>query len=117
MGYQPTHARALALVQRKGATVTLTRTARTYTATTDTLTSTTSTVTGSAIRVPGNPNTYQALKLVEADPVTLLFAPSTYDTGPALGDTVTWDSKVLTVRDVQPIAPNGEILLSRMVVA
>lgn len=117
MAYTDTHARALALVTKKGAAVTFTRVTRTYTASTDTSTISTSTVAGYAVRIPGNPKVYEALKLIPETAPTLLFAPSTYDGLPDVGDTVSWDSTTYTVRSVQPIAPDGNNLLARVVVS
>jgi len=116
VSYTDSHARAAALVAAKGAPVTFTRTTRTYTPTTDTSTITSTTVAGSAIRIPGDPKVYEALKLVEWDAPTLLFAPTTYDEVPEPGDTLSWDSNTYTVRAVQPIAPDGNNLLARVVV-
>jgi hypothetical protein len=117
MGYADTHARAAALVAAKGATVTFTAYTQTYTPTTDTSTVTASTVTGSAIRVRGNPDTYETLKLIESQAPTLLFAPATYGDAPSLGAVVSWGGTTYTVRDVQPVAPDGSDIISRIVVA
>lgn len=117
MSYAPVHARASALLERKGAAVTFTRITRAYAPATDTSTATVSTVSGHAIRGRGNPQVYEALKLVESEAPTLIFAPATYDEVPEVGDTVTWGGTGYTVRNVQPIAPDGDNLLARVVVS
>lgn len=76
----------------------------------------TSTVSGSAVRVKGNPKTYEALKLVEAEAPTLLFAPTTYGQLPELGAVVSWGGVSYTVKDVAPVAPDGNAIIARIVV-
>ena len=81
---------------------------------------TTTTVTGAAIRVRGVPETYRAPTLIESQAPTLLFTPTTYGELPALGDTVTWPpvgGTTYTVRDINPIAPDGVAIMARIVVA
>ena len=101
---------------------TFTRTTLTYDETLDASTSTTTTVTGSAIQVRGKPETYRALSLIESQNPTLLFTPTDYDlhAGSAEfvkpGDTVTWASQVYTVKDVAPVAPDGVVIIARIVV-
>ena len=118
MGYQGTHANALGLVSRKGASATFTTTsAGTLDATTGLYTSgSTSTVAGKAVRVSGDPKVYEALNLVEANAPTLLFVPTTFGGNVALGDTVTWSSVSYTVRQANPIAPDGNNIAWRVVV-
>ena len=112
------HSRALALVKRKGAAVTFSRTTQGgYDAETDTATPSTSTVVGHAVRVQGDPERYAGLGLVEAKAVTLLFAPTTIDEQPSPGDEVTWDGVEYTVRDVDPVAPDGDVIVSSVVIA
>lgn len=117
--YATEHASAYADILAAGAAVTFSAvSAGTYDGATDTWsTPVTTTVAGAAIRVRGNPQTYQALELIQSEAPTLLFAPSTYGATPALGMTVTWDGVVYTVRAVEPIAPSGDTILERVVVA
>jgi hypothetical protein len=117
--YATEHAGAYADILDAGAAVTFSAiTAGTYDGATDTWsTPTTTRVAGVAIRVRGNPQTYQALELIQSEAPTLLFAPTTYGETPALGMTVTWDSVVYTVRAVEPVAPSGDTIIARVVVA
>ena len=118
MGYATDHAGAVADIRDAGAPVTFSRTTPgTYNATTDTYTAPkTTTVVGHAVGTRGDPVRYQALSLVELAAPTLLFAPTTYGELPALGSTVTWAGIVHTVRDIQPIAPDGTAIIARIIV-
>ena len=117
--YATEHAGAYADVLAAGAAVTFSAiTPGTYDGATDTWsTPTTATVAGAAVRVRGNPLTYQALELVQGEAPTLLFAPATYGALPALGAAVTWGGVVYTVRSVEPVSPSGSAILARVVVA
>ena len=98
--------------------LTFTRSTRTYTATTDVATVAETTITGSAIQVRGDPRRYQALGLVLTDMPTLFFSPTTYGDAPEPGDTVTWPTggHTWTVKDVDPIAPDGVLIAARIVI-
>ena len=77
------------------------------------------TVTGSAIQVRGDPRRYAALGLVLTTMPTLFFAPTTYGQCPEPGDSVLWplvNGKTYTVKDVDPIAPDGVVIAARIVV-
>lgn len=82
-------------------------------------------VSGVAMRVKGDPLRYQALGVVEIDTVTLLFAASTYGDEVRPGDTVRWpgspilptEGRPYTVRDVDPVAPDGHAIISRVTVS
>jgi hypothetical protein len=84
---------------------------------------TVTTITGSAIQVRGDPRRYQALELVLSTMPTLLFGPTDYGlrAGTAEfvqpGDTTVWGTKIYTVRDVDPIAPDGVVIAARIVIA
>lgn len=97
---------------------TFTRRTVTYDAVNDTQTVTESTVAGSAIQVRGDPKRYMATGLVLSEMPTLFFAPSTYGDCPAPGDTVVWPDggATWTVRDVDPIAPDGVVIAARVVI-
>jgi hypothetical protein len=119
VSYAPEHADAKGEIADAGASVTFTRQ---IPGTLDEATglysgSSTSTVTGSAVRVRGNPKTLAALSLKESEAPTLLFAPTTFGSLPLPGDTVSWNSVTYTVRDVDPVEPNGTAIIARIVVA
>lgn len=100
--------------------ITFTRTTQTYDAATDTMTPVTTTVTGEAVRVKGDPQRYQALGLRLDTMPTLLFTPTTYGEVPEPGDTVVWPltgGDTYTVKDVDPVAPDGVVILARVVIA
>lgn len=119
MTYAPDHAGALADVKAAGAAVTFTfRNPGTYDEATGLFTSAgTSSVAGYAVRVRGNPKTYDRLSLKQSEAPTLLFTPNTYGALPQMDHVVTWNSIVYTVRDVEPVAPDGSAILAKIVVA
>lgn len=98
--------------------ITFTRSTRTYTPTTDVSTVAETTITGSAIQVRGDPRRYAALGLVLSEMPTLFFSPTTYGDTPAPGDTVVWPDSghTWTVKDVDPIAPDGVLIAARIVI-
>lgn len=103
-----------------GAPVTFTRaTPGIYSATADTRTdASTQTVTGVAVRVRGEPSRYRALSLVESEAPTLLFKPTAlYAAAPDVGDSVSWAGDTYLVRDVDPVAPDGVLVVARVIVA
>lgn len=99
--YATEHAGALADVSDAGSPVTFT------------LGNTT--VSGHAIRVGGNSSRYQALGLNLHEDPTLFFTPSTYGELPEAGFVASWNNRTFTVRDVQPIAPDGAAIAARVV--
>lgn len=95
----------------------------TYDPATDTWTGgSTSTITGSAIQVRGDPQKYLALELIMSTNPTLLFTPTVYplraNTAEFVqaGDTVVWTGVTFTVKDVDPVAPDGFVVIARIVV-
>ncbi len=97
--------------------ITLTRRAPTYDPATDQGAPVVVTMlTGAAIRVRGNPATYRRLELVETEAPTLLFVPTTYGGTPKAGDELTWESKAWTVRDVDPLQPDGVTIMAKLVI-
>ena len=102
--------------------VTFTRRAPTYAAGSDTLTETVTTITGSAIQVRGDPRRYKALGFVLTDMPTLFFSPTSdglragTDEFVQPGDTVVWATRTYTVKDVDPIAPDGVVIAARVVI-
>lgn len=99
--------------------VTFTRKANAYSRSAGTSTVTESTVTGEAIKVRGDPQRYQALGLVLTTMPTLLFTPDTYGEVPQPGDLVTWPETngiQYTVRDVDTVAPDGVVIVARVII-
>ena len=117
MSYESTHAGALRDIRKAGVAVTFTKATRTHDPLTGRSTVADSTVAGSAMRVVGRPKVYESLKLVESQAPTLLFAASTYGEKPDIGMTVSWESQTFTVKDVNPVAPDGNAIISRVVIA
>jgi len=118
--YATQAAGALATLKRKGAAVTFTRTLPgAYDEQTDTWTTpSTTTVAGYAIRdAGGNPQRYLALELIQSESPRLLFGPSTPGALPLLGSVVTWGGDVFTVRDVDPIGPDGPAVVAYVIVS
>jgi len=96
----------------------------TYDPTTDTWTSpVTSTIDGSAIQVRGNPQRYAALGLILATMPTLLFTPVAYGLRAFTtefvlpGDTVVWNGVTYTAKDIDPVAPDGLVIVARIIVS
>lgn len=81
------------------------------------------TITGSAIQVRGNPQRYAALELILSTMPTLLFTPTSYGLRAFTaefvmpGDTVVWNGVTFTVRDIDPVAPDGFVIVARIVVS
>ena len=117
MSYANDHAGALRDIQKAGVAVTFTKETRVPDPLTGHSTVTSSTIVGYAIRVVGRPKVYEALKLVESQAPTLLFAASTFGEKPDIGMTVEWGSETFTVKDVNPVAPDGNAIICRVVVA
>ena len=119
MSYVEDHAGALADITEAGAAVTFSFISPgTYDAEKDKfVTPTTTEVAGFAVRTRGNPDTYRALSLVESEAPTLLFAGSTFDEKPEPGYTVTWDSIEYTVQDVSVVSPDGNNIISKVLIA
>lgn len=116
--YAGDHAFALAELAAAGAAVTFRHLASGYDAATDLITPTQTTITGKAIQVRGGSvERFRALGLVIDDPKRLLFAPDILGQTPVVGDSVTWAGDVLTVRDVELVAPAGDTLLAYVTVA
>lgn len=118
MTYVAEHASALDQITEAGAAVTFTKVVPgVYDPETDTWTDADDqSVSGSALRVKGDPETYKSLGLVEHEAPTLLFAPDTYGEVPALGATVPFGGETYTVKNVDPVAPDGTPIIVRVVV-
>lgn len=103
-----------------GTPVTFSRTTRVEDPATGQSTTTAITVAGHAIRTKGDALRLQALGIVERDVVVLLFTAATYGDTPRPGDTVEWPAgsgaRPYTVRDVDPVAPDGPSIIARVTV-
>ncbi|MBA3890494.1 MAG: hypothetical protein H0X64_08180 [Gemmatimonadaceae bacterium] len=123
MTYAAEHADALAELRAAGAPVTFTSwTPGVYDPSTATRSARVPiTVTGYALRVKPSSQLdrakYQALELITSEAVTLLFAPDEYGRLPELGATADFAGVRYTVRDREPIAPDGVAIMARIVVA
>lgn len=113
--YVASHASALRQVKAAGASVTFTKASRTRDPETGQSTKSTATVTGHAVRVSGRPDRYQALGLIESKAPTLMFVPATRGELPEPGSEVTWGGEDHTVRDVEPVAPDGTAIAARII--
>ena len=105
------HAFALAEITANGAPVTFTRLVEGYNPATDLVTPSSTTVAGQAVQVRPSYERFRALGLVVEDARRLLFAPTTFGGQPTIGDTVSWGGDTLTVRDIEPVSPDGNTLI------
>lgn len=118
--YAMEHGMALDRVRAAGAPVAFRDGAATYynAGTGDQSTPIPSSVTGHAVRVPGTPATYLALKLVETESPTLLFVPDTYGVVPEVGTLLeSFGGVPYNVASVEAIAPDGVAIAARVVVS
>lgn len=80
------------------------------------------TISGEAIVVRGNPQRYRELGLLLSTMPTLLFTPNGYPLKAFTpefvlpGDVTTLNGVVMTVKDVDPVAPDGFVIIARIVV-
>jgi hypothetical protein len=109
--------RALAAIAKKGAPVlfpgAIAGTAGHYDEATDTTTpgSAATDATLRAVQIEGDPDRFQALKLILSNPVTLLIAAKDASITPAPGMAMIWAGTKYTVRDVEPLAPDGNAII------
>lgn len=118
--YAAQAASALATLKRKGAAVTFTQVLPgTFDPVTETWSGgSTATVSGYAIRdTGGNPQRWIALSLIQSEAPRLLFGSTTAGSLPALGATVSWGGTTYTVRDVEPIEPDGTAIVAFLIVS
>lgn len=116
--YAAKHAAAHRLIADKGAPITFSSSERgDYDPEAGTSTITTTSVAGVAVRVPGNPKVYDILGLIESQAPTLLFSANTFTEVPELGMTGTWGGVKFTVRDINPLAPAGDVITAELVVS
>lgn len=60
---------------------------------------------------------YRRLELIESEAPYLFFVPNVYGTIPLLGSTVEWMGSLHTVRDCDPVAPDGTAIAAYVVVS
>ena len=77
----------------------------------------TTTVSGVALQIKGDPEEYEALKLIEKATLTLLFVAETYGDSPPLGAFCEWGSQRYQVEATRKLAPDGTAVLSRVIVS
>lgn len=121
--YAVEHASALLDISAAGEAVTFIRAAMAYNTTTGQVTPTSTTIAGYAIQVRGKPQRYAAQGLILATMPTLLFVPSDYGLEAGTDDFVlpsdvgTWSGKGYTVKDVECVAPDGIVIVARLIVS
>ena len=101
--YAAEHSGAYADIQDAGAEVSFTKR--------------TTIVSGVALQVKGDPEEYEALKLIEKAALTLLFVAETYGDSPPLGAFCEWGSQRYQVEAIRKLAPDGTAVLSRVIVS
>ena len=77
----------------------------------------TTTINGVALQVRGDPEEYEALKLIEKATLTLLFVAETYGDSPPLGASCEWGELRYQVEASRKLAPDGVSILSRVIVS
>ena len=75
------------------------------------------TISGVALQIKGDPEEYEALKLIEKAALTLLFVAETYGEFPPLGASCEWGEMRYQVEATRKVAPDGTAILSRVVVS
>ena len=74
-------------------------------------------VSGVALQVKGDPEEYEALKLIEKAALTLLFVAETYGEFPPLGASCEWGQLKYQVEASRKVAPDGVPILSRVIIS
>ena len=74
-------------------------------------------ISGVALQVKGDPEEYEALKLIQTEALTLLFVAKTYGDSPPLGASCEWGSQRYQVEATRKLAPDGTAVLSRVIVS
>jgi len=118
--YAAEHATALEMIEEAGSPLTFYAAGEgTYAEATDSWTApdTVTSVEGHAVGVKGDMVRYRELGLTQQGLATLLFAPSTAGERPEPGYTATWNGALHTVKNVEPFAPDGTVLFSRVIVS
>lgn len=76
-----------------------------------------SSVSGRAFEGTPNHRLYEALGLTKKRVKTLVFCPDTYGAEPEIGATCTWASETWTVERCLPAAPDGNAIVTEVVVS
>lgn len=107
--YAEDHASALADVTEAGAAVTWSKTTPgTYTEATDSWsTPVTTSCAGSAVEDEGDEQMYRDLELIQSNPITLFFTPTTFGDLPTLDMTGTWAGATRSIKKIKPLRPDG----------
>ena len=74
-------------------------------------------ISGVALQIKGDPEEYEALKLIEKAALTLLFVAETYGEFPPLGASCEWGELRYQVEATRKLAPDGTAVLSRVIVS
>ena len=74
-------------------------------------------VSGVALQIKGDPEEYEALKLIQKAALTLLFVAETYGESPPLGASCEWGQLKYQVEATRKLAPDGTAVLSRVIVS
>ena len=77
----------------------------------------TMTISGVALQVKGDPEEYEALKLIQKAALTLLFVAETYGEFPPLGASCEWGELRYQVEATRKLAPDGVPILSRVIIS
>ena len=77
----------------------------------------TMTVSEAALQIKGDPEEYEALKLIEKAALTLLFVAEIYGEFPPLGAFCEWGGLRYQVEAFRKLAPDGTAVLSRVIVS
>lgn len=123
MSYAAIASRSLALIKRKGGTVTfpgaIQGTPDVYDPTTDTTTPGTppTDATGNAVQIDGDPDKLAALSLILVRSVTLLVAASGLAITPAPNMAMTWGSVGYSIVTVDPTTPDGDTVILYTIIA
>jgi len=119
MDYAEKHRQALEKLTDKGVAVQFsTEGAGDYDPLTDTWSGgSDSAVGGRAVEIPAEPEEYELLDLVPGQDITLMFVPTVYGQVPPLNSSIQWAGAKRTVKRVLPIRPDGNAILSRVVVS
>ena len=108
--------KALAKIKANGLPVTFTSTTYSYNSQTGAATTPVDTeITGYAIEVPGDTTEYINYEVIEKEPLTFWFVPTTVGEVPQLGSVVNWKDLVKRTEKVVPLRPDGVSLLSKII--
>ena len=74
-------------------------------------------VSGVALQIKGDPEEYEALKLIQKEALTILFVAETYGEFPPLGASCEWGQLKYQVEASRKVAPDGVPILSRVIIS